>query len=105
MCLPSPGNARSEQFGTRRGEQLFVEKGPKKHHYVSQMQLRLFSIDGRGKQVFAYDKEADEVRVLAIADAAAQAGYYTVPTDDGPSLEVEERLALIESRVHPALER
>jgi hypothetical protein len=82
-----------------------MKTGPKKHHYVSQMQLRFFSIDGRGKQVFAYDKEADDVRVLAIADAAAQAGYYTVPSDDGPSLEVEERLALIEGRVHPALDR
>lgn len=82
-----------------------MKTGPKKHHYVSQMQLRFFSIDGKGKQVFAYDKEADTVRISAIEDAAAQAGYYTVPTDDGPSLEVEDRFAFIEGRVHPALER
>lgn len=82
-----------------------MQKGPKKHHYVSQMQLRFFSIDRKDKQVFAYDKEADTVRISAIEDAAAQAGYYTVPTDDGPSLEVEERFAFIEGRVRPAFER
>lgn len=82
-----------------------MKTGPKKHHYVSQMQLRFFSIDGKEKQVFAFDKQADDVHILAIEDAGAQTGYYTVPTDAGPSLEVEERFAVVEARVRPALKR
>ena len=41
------------------------------------MHLRFFSVGGMEKQVFAYDKEADDIYIVAIADAAAQSGYYT----------------------------
>jgi hypothetical protein len=79
---------------------------PKKHHFVPQMHLRLFSIDGKGKQLVAFDKEKRLSYAVAVGDAAAQGGYYTYETETGEaSLAFEALLAQIEGFAQPALDR
>src|SRR5438445_1740061 len=78
---------------------------PKKHHFVPQMHLRLFSIDGKGKQLFTFDKEKRLSYPVAVEDAAAQSGYYTYETETGEaSLEFEAQLAKIEGFAQPAMD-
>jgi hypothetical protein len=80
--------------------------GPKKHHFVPQMHLRLFSVDRKGKQLVAFDKEKRATYPVAVEDAAAQGGYYTYETETGaPSLEFEALLAKIEGYAQLALNR
>lgn len=79
---------------------------PKKHHFVPQFHLKLFSIDRKGKQLLAFDKEKRSTYPVAIEDAAAQGDYYTYETETGEtSLEFETRLAVLEGRAHAAMER
>lgn len=70
------------------------------------MHLRLFSVHGRGKQLFTFDKGKRVSYLVAVEDAAAQGGYYTYETESGePSLEFEALLAQIEGFAQPALDR
>ncbi len=79
---------------------------PKKHHYIPQMHLRLFSVGGKEKQLYAFDKETRNSYLVAIEDAAAQSGYYTFESEAGEaSLEFEALLAKIEGFAQRAIGR
>lgn len=49
---------------------------PKKHHYVPQSALKRFSVDGRGKQVWVFDKRERRAYLSSIRNAGAENYFY-----------------------------
>lgn len=62
----------------------------KKHHYVPKAQLAHFSIDGRGKQVWVFDKQEDRVWPSSLMDAGSENAFNTIELDQGGSWNFED---------------
>lgn len=52
---------------------------PKKHHFVPQSVLRSFSIGGKRRSVFVFDKHEQRSFPSPITDAGAQRHFYSIP--------------------------
>lgn len=55
---------------------------PKKHHYVPQSILKRFSIEGKERQVYVFDKATCRSYPAAIKDAGAENHFYSVEIGD-----------------------
>lgn len=77
----------------------------KRHHYVPQAHQRLFGVGVHANRIWVYDKQIDRIDLRSIKDTAVIGNYYTLPTAQGPSDELERALAGIESQASPVLAR
>lgn len=60
-----------------------MSKESKNHHYVPRAQLRHFSIDGKEKQVWVFDKQNGKTWRSNIASAGSENNFNTVELETG----------------------
>ena len=84
----------------------------KTHHYVPQSLLKNFSIQGKMKQVYAFDKQDDSIRPHSVKNAGSEKFFYSI-RKEGKELNFEslfqdadDRLAIIVTKIieHESLE-
>lgn len=68
----------------------------KVEHYVPRFYLSKFTIDGKGKSVYCYDKVLSKSFVCAMEDVAREKYFYDTMPGDG---NVEKTLAELESKI------
>lgn len=77
--------------------------GEKRHHYVPQLLLKRFCVDGLQ---WVFDRETDTLRQQQPKDTAVEKHLYSRPTADGkPDTSLEEFLSYIESKAAGPLEK
>jgi hypothetical protein len=65
----------------------------------------MFATGLHGEHIWVYDKTSDSVASRSIRDTAVIGNYYTVPTANGPSDELERALAGLEADAAPGIRR
>ena len=69
----------------------------KKQHYVPQFSLRYFSAEGKGTQIYVYDKLRGESRLQSIRDVAHSNYFYNYVTESKKPATLEKDLARLEA--------
>lgn len=88
-----------------RGEKPHNESQAKRHHFLSQFQLRQFLREGH-ERLFQLDVRSGTPQAVSTEAAASRRRFYTLSEEDGTRHNrVEAYFALIESHAAPALKR